>query len=177
MASDPFADHPASDDAPEIRHAISALTRQLFDKLGEALKTAPQVSALPFEADWVPWDEERFALPHRKALRDELYGSDAITVEASRLLRLAYYEPDLSTARQSAMLSLQPGLYVRKVDDRLKQAGFQPDDLVTQVEDEPLVGPQTLLRWESVKAPGQPVRVKVTRQGQLVPLHFASPDR
>jgi hypothetical protein len=39
------------------------------------------------------------------------------------------------------------------------------------------VGPQTLLRWASVKAAGQPVSVKVSRQGAILPLHFTSPDR
>ncbi len=177
VASDPFADHPAADDAPEVRQAARALTQQLFDRLGDRLRTSSQVTALPFEADWVPWDEERFALPNRKALRDELFGQDAISIEASRLTRLAYFAPDLDQKRQSAMLALQPGLWLRKVPSKLKEAGFAPDDLVFRVGDEPVVGPQTLLRWASLTPPGREVAVKVMRQGQIVPLHFPAPER
>ncbi len=119
ISVDPFAEHPAWDDAPELRQAVKTLAHELLRRAGPALRSGPQVNELPFEAAWVSWGEERFTMPGRPALQEQLATLDAVSAEAARLLRLSYFEPDLSSADQTAMLALPAGLWVRGVPGRL----------------------------------------------------------
>ena len=179
---DPFAEHPAWDDAPELRQAVRTLVGKLLGKAGTALQSRPQVTELPFEADWIPWGEELFAMPGRPPLRAQLASLDPVSAEALRLLRLSYFDPDLSNARQSAMLALPAGLWVRAVPSRLRAAGLAPGDLITTVESDPAAGPQTFLRWASARTPGSPMKLTLLRgdqvhQPQIVHLDIPAPDR
>lgn len=173
VSVDAFADHPAWDDTPELRVALRRLTARLFDRLGAQLQTIPQPKHLPFEAEWVPWDEEAFAMPGHPPLRVQLEAEDAVTAEATRLLRLSYFNADLPPNLQTTLLALPAGLWVRKVPRLLQAAGLEVGDVVTHVEDEPVVGPQTLLRWQAVALPGASLHVRVWRAGEH--LHLTIP--
>jgi len=174
---DPFAEHPAWDDAPELRQAVKVLAYELLRRAGPALKSGPQVEELPFEAAWVPWGEERFSMPGRPALQEQLSVLDPVSAEAARLLRLSYFEPDLSSAEQNAMLALPAGLWVRRVPGRLQASGLERGDLITGVESDPAAGPQTFLRWASARTPGAPVHIAVRRGEQVVQLKIPAPER
>ncbi len=177
ISVDPFAEHPAWDDAPDLRQAIKTLTRELLSRAEPSLAPRPQVARLPFEADWVPWGEERFSMPGRPALQEQLSSLDAVSVEAARLLRLSYFDPELSSARQNAMLSQPPGLWVTDLPGRLRATGLQVGDLITHIEGEAAAGPQTFLRWASSKKPGNPVSIEVRRGDQVLHLKIPAPDR
>jgi hypothetical protein len=177
IAVDPLAEHPAWDDAPELRQAVKTLVGGLLHRAGPAIRAGLQIEELPFEAAWVPWGEERFSMPGRPALSDTLSTLDPVSAEAARLLRLSYFEPDLSSADQTAMLALPAGLWVRRVPGRLQASGLEPGDLITSVESDPAAGPQTLLRWASARAPGAPVHVAVRRGEQVVQLRIPAPER
>jgi hypothetical protein len=174
---DPFAEHPAWDDAPELRQAVKTLACELLHKAGPALRAGPQVEELPFEAAWVPWGEERFSMPGRPALTDTLSTLDPVSAEAARLLRLSFFEADLLSAEQNAMLGLPAGLWVRRVPGRLEASGLERGDLITSVESDPAAGPQTFLRWASAKRPGAPVNITVRRGEQVVHLKIPAPER
>jgi hypothetical protein len=176
-AVDPFAEHPAWDDAPELRQAVKTLVGDLLGKAGAALQSRPQVTELPFGADWIPWGEERFAMPGRPPLQAQLASLDPVSAEALRLLRLSYFDSELSNARQNAMLALPAGLWVRAVPSRLRAAGLEVGDLITSVEGDPAAGPQTFLRWASTKAPGSPIKLTLLRHDQIVHLAVPAPAR
>jgi hypothetical protein len=169
LAVDPFADHPPSDDAPELRRAVKQLATELLARANLPLGPRPRFRDLPFDADWVPWNEERFAMPGRAALLVQLRGLDPASSEAERLLRLSYFEPDLAPDRQNAMLEQPAGLWVNEASGAWKQAGLQPGDLIASAEGDPVCGAQTLLRWANAK-PADPLHLTVRRGLETVHL-------
>jgi hypothetical protein len=172
IAVDPFADHPAWDDAPELRQALKTLVGEMLHRASAILETHPQVVEPPFPADWIPWNEQRFSMPGRPALESQLSALDLASAEAARLLRLAYFVPDLPPERQNRMLTLPPGLWVHA-----SRAGLLDGDLITAVEGDAVCGPETLLRWASAKAPRSPVELTVLRGDQVMHLSIPAPDR
>jgi len=78
LAVDPFAEHPPSDDAPELRQAVKTLVAEVLRKALPALKTSSQVNELPFRADWIPWNEEPFSVIGRPALQARLATLDPV---------------------------------------------------------------------------------------------------
>ena len=177
LTADPFAEHPPADDTPELRRAVKSLVAEVLRRALPLLETRAQVNELPFAADWVPWNEERFATGARPALQERLAALDPVSAEAERLIRLSYFEPDLPPDRQTRMLALPTGLLVREVPDGLRATGLRAGDLVTRVESDAVCGPQTFLRWASARRPGSPLAVDVQRGDEIVHLRIPAPDR
>jgi hypothetical protein len=175
---DPFADHPLYDDTPELRKQVRRLTEQLLDQTRSLLITEPQPSDVGFDYLYNPRNAETFALPNRPAYAQQLMAMDPISRDAAITSLLLYFYPDLPASRSEQMQMLPTGLLVTAVNSPIvTMDGLLPNDLIVEVEQTPVAGPQTLLRFMARKDPGLPVTIGVLRGRARVSLYIPSPPR
>jgi hypothetical protein len=175
---DPFADHPSYDPDPELHRWVGKLTQTVLAAAAERLQTVPQVADLGVDLTLDPRDEEAFELPGRPALATLLAGVQPLDKEAARLDRLLYFDPDLPAKQIELFERLPQGLYVKGVrSETAAKAGLMAGDLIVAVHGETAAGEQTLRRWLSLSAPGQPVELTVLRAADHVAIHLPAPPR
>lgn len=173
---DPFADHPDTDDLPELRRAVGRLTRAVLALAEPRLRTVPQVTDPGIDLVLNPRDELAFDQPGRPALATLLAGAGPIDREAAQLERLLYFDPAMTPARAALLEALPQGLFVTKVRSTAAlRSGLREGDLIARVAGAPAAGQQTLLRWLSSEPTGTPVPLTVLRGADRLELKLPSP--
>ena len=142
------------------------------------LRSPPTVDDAGLDLALNPRDEGTFELPGRPSLDTLLAKLGPVDQEAARLDRLQYLDPEILPARAALFATLPQGLYVTKVrSEAATNAGLREGDLIVRVEGETAAGPQTLLRWLSLRPPATPIALTVLRGAEKLELKLPSPAR
>jgi hypothetical protein len=173
---DPFAEHPTSDDLPELRHWVIKLTEAVLAEAEPRLRTVSIPTDPGFTFQSTLRDEERFGSEGRASLEAELMPMDPLLRESALLDRVFYLYPDATPAEANALAQLPTGLLVGKVrSEEATKSGLRTGDLITEVEGEPAVGPQTLHRWLALRPEGSKLRLAILRGPDRVNLVLPVP--
>lgn len=104
-----------------------------------------------------------------ESLSSQLGTTDELDRMANRLVYYQYFDPEISGAELRLFERSPPGLLVRSLGDEAErdgQLGLRAGDFITQVEGEPVAGPQSLMRPFLLTPVGQEVSVQLIRDGQ-----------